>query len=196
MSGIDDPTLAPERFRGYLRALARRSLGRHAWSKVDPSDLVQQTLLDALRVGGQHPARCEAEMAGWLRRLLACNLADAHRALGRARRDSSREVSLEQAGGEAGGRMEVQLAADQSTPSRNLQRQESAARIADILAGLPEANRRAVAMRYLEGRSIAEIADELGRSPAAVAGLLKRGLAELRLRILAEDQPTQRSEIR
>jgi DNA-directed RNA polymerase specialized sigma24 family protein len=35
-------------------------------------------------------------------------------------------------------------------------------------------------MRHLRGWSLAQIAGHLGRTPAAVAGLLKRGLQQLR----------------
>jgi DNA-directed RNA polymerase specialized sigma24 family protein len=42
------------------------------------------------------------------------------------------------------------------------------------------AQRRALVMRHCQGYSLAQIAEELDRTPAAVAGLLKRGLATLR----------------
>ena len=53
-------------------------------------------------------------------------------------------------------------------------------RLAAALAVLPEAQRQAVEMRHLHGRPLADIAREMGRTPAAVAGLLHRGLAQLR----------------
>jgi len=91
----DSPALLPERFRSYLWMLAEVQLGHGGRAKIDPSDIVQQTLLDAHRDRDQFRGRTTAEMAAWLRRLLACNLADAVRLLGRAKRDAARERSLE-----------------------------------------------------------------------------------------------------
>ena len=53
-------------------------------------------------------------------------------------------------------------------------------RLAQTLDSLPEAQREAVILHYWEARTVAEIAQQLGRTPAAVAGLLKRGLKQLR----------------
>ena len=77
-------------------------------------------------------------------------------------------------------RLEHWLAADQSSPSERAERNESIVRLADALARLPEDNRRALVMRHCQGSSLAEISAELGRTPQAIAGLLKRGLARLR----------------
>jgi RNA polymerase sigma-70 factor (ECF subfamily) len=176
----DSKALMPERFRTYLRLLAELQLGHGGRAKIDPSDIVQQTLLDAHKHRDQFRGRSEAEMAGWLRRLLACNLADAVRFLGRARRDDKREQSLEAAIEASSARLEAWLAAEQSSPSERAERNEAIVRLVDALASLADANRQALVMRHCQGLSLAEISARLGRSPPAVAGLLKRGLAELR----------------
>src|SRR5688572_16428247 len=82
-----------ERFRSYLCLLARLQLGPRLRSKLDPSDVVQQTLLEAFAKREQFRGE-EAERAGWLRQILAHNLADALRAFGQARRDADREQPL------------------------------------------------------------------------------------------------------
>jgi len=176
----DSPALMPERFRSYLRMLAELQLGHGVGAKLDSSDIVQQTLLDAHRDRDQFRGRTEAEMAAWLRRLLACNLADAARLLGRAKRDALRERSLEAALDASSARLEAWLAAEQSSPSERAERNEAILRLVDALAHLPQANREALVLRHCQGLSLAEISARLGRTPPAVAGLLKRGLAELR----------------
>jgi RNA polymerase sigma-70 factor (ECF subfamily) len=163
-----------------LRLLAEVQLGQSAVARLDPSDIVQQTLLDAHRDRGQFRGRTEAEMAAWLRRLLACNLADAIRLLGRSKRDAARERSLEAALDTSSARLEAWLAAEQSSPSERAERNEAILRLMDALAQLPEANRQALVLRHCQGLSLAEISTRMGRTPAAVAGLLKRGLAQLR----------------
>jgi len=172
--------LAPERFRAYLRMLAELQLGHGVDAKIDPSDIVQQSLLDAHRDRDHFRGQTEAEMAAWLRQILACNLADAARLLGRGKRDTARERSLEAALDASSARLEAWLAAEQSSPSERAERNEAIVRLVDALARLPEANRQALVLRHCQGLSLAEISTRLGRTPPAVAGLLKRGLAELR----------------
>lgn len=171
------------RFREYLLLLARLHLGDQLRGKLDASDVVQQTLLEAHRKMAQFRGQSEAELAAWLRQMLACNLADALRAMGRAKRDVARERSLEAALEASSARMAGWLAAEQSTPSQQAQRHEEVLRLAEALATLPEAQRAALVLRHCQGLSLAEISERLGRSPAAVAGLLKRGLRELRAQL-------------
>jgi RNA polymerase sigma-70 factor (ECF subfamily) len=176
----DAPGWALERFIDYLRLLARLQLGSRFQGHLDASDVVQQTLLEAQQKLHQFRGRSEAELAAWLRQILAHNLADAARAQGRAKRDVARQRSLEAALDESSSRLEGWLAAEQSSPSQRAERNEQVVRLAQALAGLPEAQREALVLRHLEGRSLADIAARLGRSPAAVVGLLQRGLKSLR----------------
>jgi RNA polymerase sigma-70 factor (ECF subfamily) len=176
---------AVEQFRSYLLLLARLHLGRQAGNRLEASDLVQQTLLDAHRQRGQFRGREPAEMAAWLRRMLACNLADAWRALNRGKRDVGRERSLEAALAESSARLEAWLAAEQSSPSQQADKNEQLLRLAEALTTLPEAQRETVVRHYWEGLSLLEVAEQMGRTPASVAGLLQRGLKALR-KILAE----------
>ena len=169
-----------ERFRAYLLQLARMQLGGRLPGKLDASDVVQQALLEAHQKRAQFRGGTDAELAAWLRQLLACTLADALRGLGRAKRDAARERSLEAAVDESSARLASWLAADQSSPSGQAVRHEEAVRVADALARLPEAQRQALELRYWQGWSLADISTHLGRSTTAVAGLLKRGLQQLR----------------
>jgi RNA polymerase sigma-70 factor (ECF subfamily) len=163
-----------------LLLLARHQLGRQAQGKLEPSDVVQQTLLEAHRKREQFRGSTDAERAAWLRQMLAFNLADALRHLGRGKRDAARERSLEQELEQSSIQLGSWLAAEQASPSEHAVGHEEAVRVAGALAGLPEANREAVVLRYYEGLSLDEISVRLGRTPAAVAGLLKRGLKQLR----------------
>jgi RNA polymerase sigma-70 factor (ECF subfamily) len=178
---------APEQFRAYLLLLARMHLGRQANHRLDPSDLVQQTLLDAHQKRGQFRGREPAEMAAWLRRMLACNLADALRALHRGKRDVNRERSLEAELADSSARLEAWLAAEQSSPSQQAVRKEQLLRLAEALAALPEAQHEAIALHYWQGLPLARVAEQMGRTPASVAGLLQRGLKALR-ELLAEGE--------
>jgi RNA polymerase sigma-70 factor (ECF subfamily) len=175
-----------QRFGAYLRLLARLHLDARLQGKLDASDLVQQTLLEAHRSRDKLAGRCDAEVAAWLRQALAHQLAHAVRDLGRARRDVSRERSLQAALDESSAHLEAWLAAEQSSPSEQAERHEWSVKLAAELEALPEAQREALVLHYWQSWSVARIAEQLGRSPAAVAGLLQRGLRALRGRMGAE----------
>lgn len=175
----------PERFRDYLLLLARLSLaGQRA--HFEPSDVVQQTLLEAHRKRQQFRGHNDAELAAWLRAMLEFCIRDAVRAEGRIKRDIARERSLDAALEESAHRVHDWLAAEQSSPSQRAIRGENLLRLANALARLPQDQRQAVERKHLLGQSVAEIAQEMGRSETAVGGLLRRGMTRLR-ELLADD---------
>jgi RNA polymerase sigma-70 factor (ECF subfamily) len=174
-----------ERFRAYLDLLARIEVAPRLRDKVDLSGVVQQTLLEAHQGLIEHPRsdRSVAEVAGWLRSILSHNLADVLRKLTARKRDFRREWSLESALDQSASRVEAWLAAEQSSPSRKVIRQEELLRMAESLESLPEGQRRAIELHHLQGRPLSEIALELGTTKSAVAGMLHRGLKALRKRL-------------
>ena len=173
------------RFRDYLRLLARAQLDPRLRPKLDASDVVQQTLLEAHRDLAQFRGSTSGELAAWLRRILACNLANAARDLGRDKRDVDRERSLEQALDASSARLAAWLVTDQSSPSQQVQREEELARVADALAQLPDDQRTAIELHHLQGLPLADVAARLARGKGATAALLFRGLKKLR-RLLEE----------
>lgn len=169
-----------ERFRDYLRLLTRLQLGP-AWSGwIDPSDLVQQTLLEAYQKRDQFRGRSDAARGAWLRAILARNVADAIRSRGRQKRDIARERSLEAELEASSVRLGAWLAAEQSTPSEQAVRHEQAILLANALGRLPRSQREALVLHYWQGCTLVEIAGRLDRTTDAIAGLLKRGLKHLR----------------
>jgi len=169
-----------ERYRKYLGLLARLQIDRRLQGKIDLSGVVQQTLLEAHRALPQVQTKSAADMAAWLRRILANNLADEIRKLSTGKRDVARERSLEAALEQSSSRLGAWLAAEESSPSQKAVRHEDALRVAEALAALSDAQREALELQHWHGLKVAEIAEHMGKSRSAVAGLIKRGLEELR----------------
>jgi RNA polymerase sigma-70 factor (ECF subfamily) len=172
-----------ERYRQYLGILARLQLDPRLQGKIDVSGVVQQTLLEAHQALPGFQDHSPAQTSAWLRRILANNLGDEIRKLAAAKRDLAREQSLEAALDASSSRLEEWLAADQSSPSQQVERAEQALALAAALAELPEAQREALVLQHWHGWSLAQIAGHMNKSHAAVAGLIKRGLQELRNRL-------------
>lgn len=190
---MPDPAATPnrtlERFRAYLSLLTRVQVDPRLRGKLDVSGVVQQTLLEAFQGLDRIAGGSEAQQTAWLRRLLANNLTDAIRKLRTEGRDAQREQSLNAALDQSSARLEGWFAADQSSPSQQAQRNETTLRVAEALEQLPEAQREALVLQHWHGWSLAEIAEHLGRTPAAVAGLLHRGLQGMK-KLLQEAEAT------
>jgi RNA polymerase sigma-70 factor (ECF subfamily) len=182
------PEIELDRFRPYLQLLARLQMRREIQAKVDPSDVVQLTLLNAHQAREGFRGTTESELAGWLRQILARNLARVSRDLGRDKRNVDRERSLQAQLDESSLRLEAWLASDESSPSQRASRNEEVVRLAAAVARLPEAQRTAIELHYFQGWTIAQVGDHLEKSTTAAAGLLHRGLVALRTELRAGPQ--------
>lgn len=177
----DSPAdLAPEAYRDYLHMLARVQLGPALQAKVDPSDVVQETLLKAHLNREQYRGTSPPEMAGWLRSILANEIGQTVRRFARKKNDIRLERSLGQSLAETSARLEGLLAAPTDLPAERLISHERLCHFARALAALPPDQRQAIERKHLDGASLQIVAEEMQRSVASVAGLLRRGLAELR----------------
>jgi RNA polymerase sigma-70 factor (ECF subfamily) len=188
MNPTDDQDLRPlEGYRDYLRLLARVQLSPRLRAKLDASDVVQQTLLQAHANREQFRGATEAEWLAWLRSILANTLAGAARRFGAEARDLARERALAADLEQSSSRLEAMLAADQTSPSEQAVRQEEVLNLARALACLSADEQQVVELRHLKGLAVGDIAQRIGRSRTAVAGLLFRALKKLR-RLLQEQQ--------
>jgi RNA polymerase sigma-70 factor, ECF subfamily len=169
-----------EQHRDYLRILARLQLSPALRGKLDPSDIVQLTLLKACEAVGQFRGHSAAELAAWLRQILARTMANAVRDHRRGRRDVAVERSLERSLDESSARLGAWLVSEQSSPSQRAEQDEQAMLLVKALAKLPDAQREALLLKHCQGWSLADIGRHLERSPTAVASLLQRGLRQLR----------------
>ena len=169
-----------EDYRNYLVVLARVQLATADWlrNKVDASDVAQEAIVRATRAGDQFHGASAAEYKAWLLQILTNVFTDQVRHFRRDKRDALLEVPVDRTINGSVARME--LLADQTSPSGHFDRHERGQRLADALLQLPEDQRTAVMLKHLGGLSLAETAERMERTNAAVAGLLRRGLKALR----------------
>lgn len=166
--------------RSALRAITERALGERVATRVDASDVVQRTFLEAHRGFSLFAGRDEPELGAWLRKVLDNQIAAAIRDNTKLKkRDIRRERSLD-AVTQNDSQSPRELACGHSSPSTRAIRGEEAGRLTAALATLPEDQREAVRLRHLEGWPLERISEQMGRSPQATAGLIKRGMQALR----------------
>lgn len=175
------------RFRRYLILLAEAKLSPALRVKISSSDIVQETLLQAYEHCDQFQGKTEAELAAWLRQILLRQLIDALRKFRSQARDIARERSLDVEVESSSQQLERWLASEEASPSKLMQHQEDLIRLADALALLPEDQRVVVDLKHLQGWSVAQICRHLNKTEAAVAGLLRRGLRQLRESLTANE---------
>lgn len=148
----------------------------------DPSDAVQESLLDAYRglpaFRGQQP---EALWA-WLRTILEHNIADRLKYQQRLKRNGGPHCSLSQA--ERKGKL---LIADQSSVSSRVIRQERLQRLNRLIRRLPEPQALVFRLRHLHGLPLEEIAKQTGRTYPSIAGLLIRATRRMNQLLQKED---------
>ncbi len=152
-------------------------------AKCAPSDLVQQTLLEAHRDFDGFQGQHESELLAWLRRILAHNLFNEARRYGARQRDAEREVSLDQVqSGVDHSSVVLQrcLAAGGPSPSQIALAHEEAVRLADTLTRLPDDYQTVLLLRVFEELPAEEVARRMGRSAGAVRMLQMRTLTALR----------------
>jgi RNA polymerase sigma-70 factor (ECF subfamily) len=181
--GGDSATLGQllELYRRYLALLARVQIGQRLQGKVDASDLVQETFLEAHRNFGRFRGTSEGQLVSWLRQILAAKLADlVRRYLGTQGRDVRLEQEIEDGFGHSSVLLDRGLAAAQPSPSEQVARREQAVLLADALAELPADYREVIVLRHLEGLTFPEVARRMERSLDSVEKLWMRGLARLR----------------
>ncbi|MFO1041548.1 MAG: sigma-70 family RNA polymerase sigma factor [Planctomycetaceae bacterium] len=169
-----------EKYRGYLRMLVDVLTDPRLRGKLDPSGIVQQTLFEAYQASANLESSSDGSVLPWLRRILANNLADEMKRLLRAKRGGGREISLEQAMEQSSLKLEALIAADDLSPSHRLMKQERILHLTDALTRLPDAQREALILQHWHGWQLAKIAEQMGRSRVAVAGLVKRAIQSLR----------------
>jgi RNA polymerase sigma-70 factor (ECF subfamily) len=174
-------------YRNYLRLLARIEIGRRLQGKVDASDIVQETFLDAHRHFPAFRGVAEAQFVQWLRAILAGTLANVvRRYLGTRARDLNLERQLVADLDQSSCALAQILVDPHSSPSQQAMRGEQSLRVTTALSRLPEDYQTVLILRHLEGLTFPQVAARMERSVDSVEKLWLRGLTRLRKEFTGE----------
>jgi RNA polymerase sigma-70 factor (ECF subfamily) len=169
-----------ERCRAYVSLVARAQVGSWLQAKVDHSDLVQQTLLEAHRGLDQFRGTTDGEWLAWLKQIVHHNAVDFVRRYGMAqRRRAGREVSLDAPRNNDSSGPTRDPSDPGQSPSQIVLRCEEQMEISQAVAQLPPDYQEVIILRNLERLPFDEIAERLGRSRPAVQMLWMRALKKL-----------------
>jgi RNA polymerase sigma-70 factor, ECF subfamily len=160
----------------FMLQAARQMVSPNLRPKCAPSDLVQETALDAHRDFGQfHGERLE-ELCAWLRKILLDNAVSARRRYEHAaKREISREISLE-----ASEAVADVLRDDAPSPRSILGRIEKQRHVEAALERLAPDHKSAILLRSRDHLSFAEIGAQMERSEEAARKLWFRAIERLR----------------
>lgn len=175
-----------ELYRNYLRLVARSLIGGALRTRLDASDLVQETFLKAHRDFEQFVGMSERELLAWLRQVLVRSLSNQVKHHRRLSRDHHRQVSLEQLLDQSSVAVQQALASRFPSPSEAAGRRERSVLLADAIDQLPPDYRKAFVLRTLEHHSLEEVAIRMERSTSAVRMLWVRAVKRLN-EMLAEE---------
>jgi RNA polymerase sigma-70 factor (ECF subfamily) len=176
-----------ELYRDYLRRMVAVRLDRRLASRVDPSDVVQEVLVEADRRLEGYLRDRPIPFHAWLRQLAGDRIVDAHRRhVGSQKRSVKVEEDDRELRDQSSERLADLFQSDDTSPSGRLIRKESQERIRNTIAALPAKDREVLVMRHLEQLGTAEIASVLGISEGAVKARLLRALVRLRAELGGE----------
>lgn len=197
---MNAPSFRPEPdriadYEPYLRMLARMHMRASYQAKVGASDIVQQTMMQAVRAFDQFQGETEAEWRGWLRQILVRQICHLDRDLHRDKRDVRREQSMQQKVAQSSMRLEALLAGPAATPSQHVAAVESITALVQAIDQLPDSQREAIQRHYLEGEKLAEVAAHMNKTTGAIAGLLHRGMKHLRQSLSAATGPASTNPV-
>lgn len=146
---------------------------------VDEDDVMQVTYLEAVMRLGSFTHGGMAQFVGWLSRMAENNLIDAIRSLEAGRRPAPSK-RIKPSKEDSSTALYELLGATMSTPSRAAAKGEAGALLDQALRTLPPDYERVLRLYDLDGKDIADVAKELGRSQGAVFMLRARALDRLR----------------
>jgi RNA polymerase sigma-70 factor (ECF subfamily) len=178
-----------EHFRSYLKLIASHEIGSKLGAKLDASDVVQDTFLDAHRYFENFQGESVTQFTAWLRAVMAGVMANTmRRYLGTKARDIRLEKQLAADLDNSAAMLSELLVASISSPSQNIMRDEQTLQLAQALSNLSSDYQSVLTLRHIEGLTFPQIATRLNRSVDSVEKLWLRAIVQLRKSFTPQEQ--------
>jgi len=169
-----------EACRGYLRVVARAQVETWIQGKVDASDIVQQTLLEAHRDFDRFSGGSKAEWLAWLKRILAHNAADFVRHYrGTAKRQQRREARQMPPSDRSSIAGYGDPPAPDDSPSQQAIQHDDELQLAAAMAELSPDHAEVIMLRNLQRLPFDQVAERMQRTRPAVQMLWMRAIKNL-----------------
>lgn len=165
------------------RLAARRAIGKQSGISR-PSDLAQETMLLAFRSFASFSGTTEKQWWAWLKSIFSNEVKQAIRDAGRMMRNKAVETTIDAPS-------DIDVAGSQVSPSQETATEEEYQKVFAQIFELPEDQKKAIWLCHLKEKRVAEVAKQMGKTEAAVAGLLQRGLKTLREQFA--DEPNRKT---
>lgn len=178
-----------EHFRSYLKLIASHEIGSKLGAKLDASDVVQDTFLDAHRYFENFQGESVTQFTAWLRAVMAGVMANTmRRYLGTKARDIRLEKQLAADLDNSAAMLSELLVASISSPSQNIMRDEQTLQLAQAMSNLSSDYQSVLTLRHIEGLTFPQIATRLNRSVDSVEKLWLRAIVQLRKSFTPQEQ--------
>jgi RNA polymerase sigma-70 factor (ECF subfamily) len=150
----------------------------HARRHFGAEDILQLVFAQAFRDIARFESRGEGSFFAWLKTIADHRIIDSLRAIGRG------QLGIQLSWANFGDASSIQplidiVGHDSGSPSKAAAEHEAIQAIQVAIASLPEDQEQVIRLRYLQGKSVEEIAAETGRTEGAVRGLIHRGKQNL-----------------
>ena len=148
---------------------------------IDAEDILQDVFTKAFRQIGRYDPHRGASLYAWLKTIADHQLADAMKRMRRKKRGGDcRQLTPNDMGLQSTVAQLVDLVCQENhTASRSVARNDAAAAIQVGVASLPEDQRDAIRAKFFDGMNVEEIAQDMGRTPGAIRGLIHRAQKNL-----------------
>jgi RNA polymerase sigma-70 factor (ECF subfamily) len=162
------------RHRAYLRRVVDVRMDAALRPRIDPSDVVQETLAVASRRLDDFIARRPTTFRVWLRRKAIEGLVDARRTHLALKRDIRRDNSISDASSLA-----IARGLFRESTGHSAMRRELSDQVREAMARLSEADQEVILLRHAEGLSNAEAAEVLEVDPGTASKRYGRAIGRL-----------------
>jgi RNA polymerase sigma-70 factor (ECF subfamily) len=173
-----------DRWRNYLLLIANKNLEQDLHAKIAPSDIVQQSMLDAQEKIVDFRGTCEAEFQAWVRQILRNNIHSARRTYKTAQnRNMRREIGIDDSQNQA-----PTLLNRMDSPGTEALKNERANVLNSAMEKLPEHYQQIIRLRNWDELTFVEIAKRLDSNEDSVRKLWSRAILSLQ-QVINVDHP-------